>query len=491
MHGVRWLYWRRGSSSLSTLQPTSEISGHVIKSSLKRLVICSPEGIFVKQIYYRGLRSLMKSLAGGTACKEGRMNQQLARRGVNVPSLIAFGVVKRFGILQRDLLLTEKVNDASSLEYFVVNRWTRTFFPEKNKFIRDFANFIKHIHKEGVEHTDLHLGNILVRSRNENCFYLLDVDRVKLHGNQLSDKKTTENLALLLCTFQSLTSSLECFRFLKSYCDIKHLRKASRKLDEIKQAALKVSLKVWERKARRCLFSNSRFIKSESGSFKIHCVNRPEVEKALSTLLPNPDHVLNQGVLLKDGRTVRAAKVEINGQDYFLKRYNCKGPLYRIRNAFRRSRAARTWFSSWSLTVRGVPVPEALICLVERRFGLLERSYILYKYVDAHRLCDIWPQMDDFSKKRCLSKLAIVLGNMHRFGGYHGDLKWPNILVSEVEGIPSITLSDLDGSRIYSTIPPRKALKDITRLISDLEKRDGYEEFKKFFLKTWRKWSDK
>ena len=489
LNGIRWLYLRGGSVGLSNLQTERQINGHLVKSSHKRLVLCSHDGVFVKQVCYRGLRSLGKSLTGGTACKEGRMNQRLARRGVNVPDLIAYGVVKRFGFLQRDLLLTEKVNNAESLEEFAVNRWESTSFREKNQFIRDFANFIRTIHKKGVEHTDLHLGNILVRKNSENQFYLLDLDRVKLHDGLLNDNQTTKNLALLLCTFQSLSSSLERFRFLKYYYDVKHLREASSKLTKIEQAALKIASRIWAKKATRCLYSNSKFVRGKSRSFKFHCVNRIEVEKALEALLPDPDNVLNNGVMLKDGRTVRAAKVRINGQYYFLKRYNCKGTIYRIRNGFRRSRAARTWFSTWSLAVRGVPVPQALICLVERRLGLLERSYILYSYVDACRLCDIWPLMNDLSKKRCLSKLAIVLGGMHRSGGYHGDLKWPNILIKDIQGKYSIVLSDLDGSRIYSGVPPRKVFKDIGRLISDLEKTGEYEELKSSFLETWQKWS--
>lgn len=489
LDGVHWLYFRGDSPGLSTVHELTEINGHLIKSSRKRLVLCSQDGVFVKQVFYQGLRSLGKSLTGGTACREGRMNQQLARCGVNVPDLIAYGVVKRFGILGKDLLLTEKVNNAESLEEFAVNRWERSLFHEKNRFITDFANFIKTIHKKGVEHTDLHLGNILVRTNGENHFYLLDLDRVRLHDSLLTDHHITENLALLLCAFQSLSSSLERFRFLKYYCGIKHLREAASKSEEIKQAALKISSKVWARKATRCLYSNSRFVRGRSGSFKFHCVNRLEVKQALEALLPDPDRVLNSGVVLKDGRTVKAAKVRINGEYYFLKRYNCKGTIYRIRNGFRRSRAARTWFSTWSLAVRSVPVPQALICLVERRFGLLERSYILYSYVDACRLCDIWPRMDDSNKERCLSKLAIVLGNMHRSGGYHGDLKWPNLLVTQMQGKYSVILSDLDGSRIYSRIPRRKVVKDIGRLIYDLEKTGQYGELKSSFLETWQRWS--
>lgn len=483
-----WLYCRQGSNP-STHHPAGVIAGDVIKSSKKRLVICSPEGIFVKEVYYRGLRSLMKTLAGGNACKEGRMYLELSRRGIDVPNVLAFGVAKRFGLLRRDLLLTEKVKEALSLQEFIPSILGDRVFSAKQEFIQHFANFIKTLHNKGIQHTDLHVGNILVGKQNRARFYLLDVDRVILNHTALSEETVNKNIALLLCAFWSLSSSQERFRFLKFYAGRQHIRSESRRAEEIKQVALKISHRVWKKKAIRCLRTNSRFIKSRYKNFNIYRVRRPEIENALDILLPDPDDVLNRGVVLKDGRTVKAAKVEINGKSYFLKRYNCKGNLYRIRNTFRRSRAVRTWFATWGLTVRNVPVPKAFACLEERHFGLLERSYLLYEYVDGNRLCDVWPLLDDFGKRRMLSKLAITIGNMHLFGGFHGDLKWPNILVSEMRGRFNITLSDLDGSRIFAKLNAQKARRDIMRFLVDLKKTGGTEKFEEPFVEIWCKWS--
>lgn len=488
LDGVNWLYCRHGSCP-PACHAAQSIAGEIIKSSRKRLVICSPEGIFVKEIYYKGLRSMMKTLANGNACKEGSINLELCSRGVNVPKALAFGVVKRFGLLRRDLLLTEMVREALSLQEFMPAITWNGAVSIKQKFIRDFAGFIKTLHNKGVQHTDLHVGNILVESQNRARFYLLDVDRVILSDAALSEKAANQNLALLLCTFWSLSSSSERFRFLKSYSGQQHIRNELGRAEEIKRIALKISHRVWKKKASRCLRTNSRFIKSRYRNFNIYRVRCPEIEKALNVLLPDPDDVLNAGVVLKDGRTVRAAKVQINGQSYFLKRYNCKGNLYRARNAFRRSRAIRTWFATWGLTVRNVPVPQALACLEERRFGLLEKSYILYEYIHGNRFCDVWPRLDDLSKQRVLSKIAVTIGNMHRFGGFHGDLKWPNILVSEMHGRFHVTLSDLDGSKVFVRLKAQKARKDIVRFLVDLKKTNGNEAFEDSFLRTWCRWS--
>ena len=490
LHGIDWLYCSQRVHT-SALHNEKVITGDVVKSSSKRLVICSPEGIFVKEVYYEGLRAMMKTLAGGNACREGNINLELARRKVNVPNVLAFGADKRLGLLSRDLLLTEKVRAGFSLQEFIPTvRETRSF-SAKQKFIQDFANFIKTLHNKGVQHTDLHVGNILVEKQDQTRFCILDVDRVILNEANLSERSVNQNLALLLCTLWSLSNSLERFRFLKSYTGVAHMRNERWRIEEIKQVALKISHRVWKKKAVRCLHNNSRFIKSKFENFNIYRVRHPEIQNTLSALLPNPDELLNRGEVLKDGRTVKAAKVQINGKSYFLKRYNCKGNTYRIRNAFRRSRAVRTWFATWSLTVRNVPVPKAYACLEERHFGLLERSYLLYEYVHGDRLCDLWPLLDDLSKRRMLAKLAITIGNMHLFGGFHGDLKWPNILVSEKRGRFEFALSDLDGSRIFTGLTAQKAHKDIRRFLVDLKKTSGSDVFEKAFVETWRKWSGK
>lgn len=485
--GVRWLYIDPESSFVDLLSRQT-ISGRLIKRSAKRCVVCTDEDVFVKEIHYSGIRSLLKTLVGGTACKEGKINLQLARRGVNVPRVIAYGVATRGGLLRRDLLLTRKVEDALPLHDFILNWRPSQTLLSRLAFIEDLAGFIRRLHDRGIRHSDLHVGNILVQEKNDQQFFLLDVDRATIQDRPLHQAESVGNLALLLCTFRPYGRSLDRFYFMRFYSGLDRLGAQAENIKAIKAAALRISHGMWKTKSLRCLATNSRFIKSKSANFTIYRVRRPEVEKALQALLPDPDELLEQGVILKDGRTVKAAKIDIDGQAYFLKRYNCKGDLYRFRNALRRSRAVRTWLASWGMTVRGLPVPEAFICLEERHVRLLERSYLLFQYVDAVRLCDIWPELDDFNKRRMLSQLAILLATLHQSGCCHGDLKWPNILVSEVEGSRRIVLSDLDGSRVNLRLGVARARKDIERFLKDLRQTGESSNFETLFLGTWQKW---
>jgi hypothetical protein len=60
-----------------------------------------------------------KSVAGGNACREGATLLRLARLGVPVPEVLAFGSLRRCGILTRDVLITKEVEADGSLLHFM------------------------------------------------------------------------------------------------------------------------------------------------------------------------------------------------------------------------------------------------------------------------------------------------------------------------------------------------------------------------------------
>jgi tRNA A-37 threonylcarbamoyl transferase component Bud32 len=492
LRGIEWQLLTEDGRSWLGASTVSPMDAWLVKLSHRRRVVRLPGGIFVKEIHYRGLRSLFKTVIGGNAWREGRTLLELTRRGVHVPQVLAIGVEHCRGMLQRDLLVTREVPGARSLSEFVLQEFDNLPFSQKKRCVARFAAFIRQLHDQGVLHTDLHIGNILVQGgQTEDRFVLLDADRVRLKSEPLSHQERVRNLALLLGNFWTLDAAPQHFRFhfLKDYTHQNCIAREGKFIEAIAQVALGVFRKLWKVHARRCLFNNKRFVRERQHGFRVFRVHRSDVEAALQELLPDPDRILERGAVLKDGRTVKAARVELGGVSYFLKRYNCKGWTYRVRNAVRRSRAVRTWWVSWAFRVRSLPVPEPLICLEERRFRLLERSYILSRYVEnAERLNDAWPRVNDSERRGLLAGLAMLLGRMHRFGALHGDLKWQNILLQARAGGESITLTDLDGSRIMGRFMRKRPAKDLARFLRDLEERDEAGGYKAFFLHSWRKW---
>jgi len=230
----------------------------------------------------------------------------------------------------------------------------------------------------------------------------------------------------------------------------------------------------WHQQAVQCLYDNELFARSQRDGFRIYSRRTPEAETALEFLLPNPDQAFVGASILKPGSRTHAGIVEIAGKNYVLKRYNCRGWGYRVGNAFRRSRAVRTWLVNWEYLVRGIPVPEPLLCLEERRCRLLERSYILMEFVDSScSLRERWGQADGVERVRLGEYFGKHLGKMHRLGMLHGDLKWDNILVEQEMSGEIIRLVDLDGSSTMNPFSRTRASHDFSRFLKDLAKEGG------------------
>lgn len=358
---------------------------------------------------------------------------------------------------------------------------------KRRQVVEEFARFLRKIHENGVLHTDLHIGNILfLEKAGEERFLLLDTDRVKLRKKGLSWPDRRRNLAQILSNFRILTSRSDQFRFAKAYGFERNPLGRKMMLD-VDRSSLRYSFYIWGKRSLQSLGTNRRFAREKRAGFTVFYRRSANSEDLFAALLPDPDRLMATGRILKAGRTVHAAEVEIGGKSFFLKKYNCKGAFYSFRNAFRRSRGVRTWLSTWSFLVRNLPVPRPLICLEERRFGLLGRTYILSEFMeDSGSLAHLWPDLEEVERKDLLCRLDLLLGRMHRFGCVHGDLKWSNILLLGDD--KRICLTDLDGSRISGRKNEGLKRKDIHRFLKDLQSKTD-ERSLQVFLKSWNRHS--
>lgn len=248
------------------------------------------------------------------------------------------------------------------------------------------------------------------------------------------------------------------------------------------------AIRTWQRQARQSLGNNSRFVREERDGFLIHRQGIPAAESALAFLLPDPDRAFDNSRILKPGSRSHVGVVEIEGVRYVLKRYNCRGWSYRVGNAIRRSRAVRTWLINWEYLVRGIPVPEPLLCFEERHFRLLGRSYILMEFVDeAVSLRERWKKLAEAEKLSFGEFFGTMLGTMHRLGMIHGDLKWDNILVGDGLARGTVRLVDLDGSKASVCCNRQNARKDFDRFIKDLDKEGGSIHLRNLVIEAWLK----
>jgi len=252
--------------------------------------------------------------------------------------------------------------------------------------------------------------------------------------------------------------------------------------------SLSSAIRNWHREARQSLGCNAKFVREERQGFLVLRQRTPAAEAALAFLLPDPDQAFHNARILKPGSRTHVGFVEIAGVGYVLKRYNCRGWSYRIRNIFRCSRAVRTWLVSWQYLVRGIPVPEPILCLEERHFRLLGRSYILMEFAEnAISLRERWKQLTE-KEKVCFGEFfGTLLGTLHRSGMRHGDLKWDNIMVGKMPTLETVRLVDLDGSTASAGCNFSRARKEFNRFLREMDRAGGGVYLRSRVIEAWQK----
>lgn len=206
-------------------------------------------------------------------------------------------------------------------------------------------------------------------------------------------------------------------------------------------------------------------------------------------LLPDPDVVFLRGDTIPSpwsGKDTDKRRVWIIDRDYFVKRYNCNGLLYRLKNVFRPSRALRSWHAAFYFRDCQVPTPEPLFCMEERLCGLLGRAYIIFPFqIGSMDLLRLWPQLDSVQQQTCLCQLAPVLGHMHAKGVYHGDTNWRNILVRQQGEQWLFDLIDLDGCRFLKKPSRERALRDLNHFYRDMDRHQVALPVQQLFRERW------
>ena len=191
--------------------------------------------------------------------------------------------------------------------------------------------------------------------------------------------------------------------------------------------------------------------------------------KALESL-QGPDLLLQDSELDKDSSSTTAGMVELDGQKYFLKRYNNKNFKRKIKNSLRQTRPFKVLKTSQILSAAGVFTPEVYAALNYRRGLLLESSYLLSSFLDsattAGQTIERLTGKGNF--EIFADKICDLLVKIHDAGILHGDVKASNIIVKpNDDDTYELGLLDLDGSHCYSeALPSKKRSYDLARLIS-------------------------
>lgn len=182
-----------------------------------------------------------------------------------------------------------------------------------------------------------------------------------------------------------------------------------------------------------------------------------------------------KGTLVAKDPLSRVLRVELDGQCYYIKRYQGNGKNRRrrwfgLRQWLHRPRVRTEWenllaFQSW-----GIPTADLVAYGQERRWGGFRRGALITREipdtVDLSRIArDNDPRLHDRDWiGRVMAQIARITRTLHDHGFAHNDLKWRNLLVSDGTS-PQVYLIDCPSGAYWRGVFLRyRIIKDLACL---------------------------
>ncbi|MCA8962165.1 MAG: hypothetical protein KDC38_16685 [Planctomycetes bacterium] len=449
----------------------------VLKSNPVRKVISIPArddlpALVVKRYHVRGFAERLKYLlVSSRARREWEALRAFQRGGVTGPRPLAMGEARRGGVLRRAGLIMLRIEGAISLPA-TLEELSPVGTRSAHELLRRVGREIGRMHAAGVDHTDLHAGNILI---DREHVYLLDLHATHL-GARIPVPRRIANLAKL---FHSLSNDLDypgAQALLGGYgelCAAQIGEDPRTWVDRLEQRARRLEHVRLRSRSKRCWKNSSEFVREVRGLWRIH--RRREIEARL--LEPYLLGKLELDQIYKDRRdqTVGSATLmtATGLRKIVVKRRTYSSLRKRLAYCFVRGPLERAWGAARALDVREIPNPRALALLTERRFLLPHQSILITEHAGSaeplHRdlLERLWRRDDaDLPRLRDETRmLAQLVRRLHDTGIYHRDLNPMNFLIGRDEhGRSRFLLVDLDSIHLGRKLNDRRRLKNLTQL---------------------------
>ena len=200
--------------------------GNAVKSSRFSTVLRfkgpeAEETLYFKEFHRRGFKDSLKNLFGYTrAEKDFRGSTRLMRKGFYTSVPLFYGVVKRFGIIQKNFIVTKEVPGKQTYQYLsehFSNSQAGSFISEKREFLQAAGLEIGRLHSRGIFHGDLRVGNIIIDdSGSSSRFHFIDNERT-VYYPQLPYAKRLKNLVQLNMIRRKEVTRTDRLRFFNAY----------------------------------------------------------------------------------------------------------------------------------------------------------------------------------------------------------------------------------------------------------------------------------
>ena len=199
------------------------------------------ETLYFKEFHRRGFKDMLKNLFGYTRAEQDcKGSSRLMMHGFYTSVPLFYGVVKRFGIIQKNFMVTKEVPGQQTYQYLsehFSNAQGDALIFEKRKFLRVAGMEIGRLHSSGIFHGDLRVGNIIIDDSGSSLrLSFIDNERT-VYFRELPYAKRLKNLVQLNMIRRKEVTRTDRLRFFDAYlnCNKEFLPRRKEILQDIQE----------------------------------------------------------------------------------------------------------------------------------------------------------------------------------------------------------------------------------------------------------------
>ncbi|MEM7218067.1 MAG: lipopolysaccharide kinase InaA family protein [Pseudomonadota bacterium] len=389
------------------------------------------------------------------AAREAQGALALAAGAVRTPQLIEQATVTAPDGASAQLLLFAEVPAAQPL--------TDATLSARPELWDACLELLAGLYRAGLEHRDLHFGNLLVR---DGELWLIDGDRVRGRRSPLSNRRAIAQFARLCAEREAVLDDAVVGESWAGFRQHSAWRGAAQ-LGRVRRAYARARLERLRRFAAKTQRRCTAFARLRVGGGELladrdwlrgvgagDSASRDELLQWLFHLIDR----LEEQAPLKLGNTATVARAQWRDQSLVVKRYNNKSLWHRLRRALRPNRGLISWTAGHSLRFVGIATPRPVALLRTRFAG---PTLLVTQWQPGEALGPAALE----SQAGALGWVAAALDRLHAEGFEHRDMKATNLLVDTAA--ERVVLIDLDALRLHSGVAARTtgARRDRQRLL--------------------------
>ena len=341
---------------------------------------------------------------------------------------------------------------------------------KERDILRIIVGAVATMHNSGIVQHDIHPSNFLVQNDTLKVIDGGDVSVEKI-GSEVPKHVAMDNLALLFGQLiphydQHIPSLLQVYTDLREWLP-NEIRLADL-LDRVqrwRQGRLKKVMKKVQRNSTDFAVYEDDFSK---GMFK-----RQFDSESLRMLLGNPEYVMKDSYVIKNGNTATVAIAELDGIPIVIKRYNIRTTTQQVRWSVQKSRACRSWEGGLLLNFWGLHSPNPIAYIDQWKGMLRGNSYYIAEHIEGPSAYDLFAEQSSYRHydNNLVNAFVSLFEHLAMAQVSHGDCKATNFLVKDNE--PWVL--DLDSLTYHKSARIHRAAfaKDVNRFLRNWEAFPG------------------